>query len=319
MWWLLGAALLGAVITVSLHLSEERQLVEVARKARPWWLLVALLFQALTYLAQGESYRVVTRTARQWLPLVTAFKLSLAKLFFDQALPSLGLSGTLVVAHAFEQRGISRPVVAAAMVVDMVAAHVALVIALIAALLVTIGAGEARVVVVVSIVVFLVYCVVFAAGVLALTGRDRVPPLVMRIPLAGEAVRLVQQADQRLSRSLWLNSACSGLELSVVALDAATVWVLIRSLGFSASPTGVFASFMISTLLRTVSITPGGLGAFEAASTVTLKLAGVPLPVALSATLLFRGLSFWLPMLPGLAFARPLRQGAKNAGPARPD
>jgi len=31
---------------------------------------------------------------------------------------------------------------------------------------------------------------------------------------------------------------------------------------------------------------------------------GVPLPVALSATLLFRGLSFWLPMLPGVWCSR---------------
>jgi Mg2+-importing ATPase len=59
---------------------------------------------------------------------------------------------------------------------------------------------------------------------------------------------------------------------------------------------GVFASFMVSTLLRTISIVPGGLGIFEAASVMTLKLAGVSVPVALAATLLFRGLSVWLPM-----------------------
>jgi uncharacterized membrane protein YbhN (UPF0104 family) len=50
------------------------------------------------------------------------------------------------------------------------------------------------------------------------------------------------------------------------------------------------------------------LGVFEAASVVTLKLAGVPVPVALGATLLFRGLSFWIPMLPGLFFSREARK-----------
>jgi Mg2+-importing ATPase len=97
-------------------------------------------------------------------------------------------------------------------------------------------------------------------------------------------------------------------QLAIVLLDAATVWVLIRSLGEVASPTGVFASFMISTLLRTIGIVPGGLGTFEAASVVTLKLAGVPVGVALVATLLFRGLSFWLPMVPGLVFSRGARK-----------
>jgi len=31
---------------------------------------------------------------------------------------------------------------------------------------------------------------------------------------------------------------------------------------------------------------------------------GVSVPVALSATLIFRGLSFWAPMLPGFWFSR---------------
>ena len=42
----------------------------------------------------------------------------------------------------------------------------------------------------------------------------------------------------------------------------------------------------------------------EAASVLTLRMIGVAIPVALSATLLFRGLTFWLPMLPGYWFSR---------------
>jgi Mg2+-importing ATPase len=49
---------------------------------------------------------------------------------------------------------------------------------------------------------------------------------------------------------------------------------------------------------------PAGLGAFEAASIFTLHAAGIEVPVALAATLLFRGFTFWLPMLPGLWLAR---------------
>jgi Mg2+-importing ATPase len=68
--------------------------------------------------------------------------------------------------------------------------------------------------------------------------------------------------------------------------------------------TGVFASFMIASVFRTMGIVPGGLGTFEATSVLTLRMVGVDLAVALSATLLFRGLSFWLPMLPGYWFSR---------------
>lgn len=57
----------------------------------------------------------------------------------------------------------------------------------------------------------------------------------------------------------------------------------------------VFASFMLSTLARTLGVVPGGLGVFEAVSVATLKLIGVPVVAGLAATLLFRGFSFWLP------------------------
>jgi len=40
-------------------------------------------------------------------------------------------------------------------------------------------------------------------------------------------------------------------------------------------------------------------GVFEATSVLMLRTAGIDLAVALSATLLFRGLSFWLPLVPG--------------------
>ena len=51
--------------------------------------------------------------------------------------------------------------------------------------------------------------------------------------------------------------------------------------------------------VHTVGIVPGGLGTFEATSVWTLNMMGVAIPIALAATLLFRGLSFWLPMVPG--------------------
>ena len=38
---------------------------------------------------------------------------------------------------------------------------------------------------------------------------------------------------------------------------------------------------------------------FEATSVLMLRMVGIDVAVALSATLLFRGLRFWLPMFPG--------------------
>jgi Mg2+-importing ATPase len=314
--WLVGAAALVAVIITALHFSEERQVMHVAEAAQPAWLLFAFVLQALTYLAQGESYRVVTRAARASLSWWEAYRLSLARLFVDQALPVGGVSGTIVVAQALEARGLKRGIVMACVVVEFVGNYIAFAATLAAALVIAFALHRAGVFIVSVAVVFLLFCVACIAGALSLSGRRTVPRLIARIPLIRSGVRSLQQADPSFSRRPTLITQSALLQLVIQLLDAGTVWALVRACGGDAPLAGVFASFTIATLLRTVSVTPGGLGAFEAASTYSLKLVGVPLPVALSATLLFRGLSFWLPMVPGLVFARPLRAPRRPlAGP----
>jgi hypothetical protein len=54
----------------------------------------------------------------------------------------------------------------------------------------------------------------------------------------------------------------------------------------------------------TVSFIPGGLGTFEAAAVLMLRIDGISVAVGLSTALLFRGLTFFLPMAPGLWFSR---------------
>ena len=97
----------------------------------------------------------------------------------------------------------------------------------------------------------------------------------------------------------------------VVLLDVATLDVLVRSVGATASVVDLFVSFMVSSLVRSMGFVPGGLGTFEAASVLTLKTSGLPLSTALATTMLFRGLTFWLPMLPGLWASRQVAPNVK--------
>jgi len=85
--------------------------------------------------------------------------------------------------------------------------------------------------------------------------------------------------------------------------------VLLLAVGVSTPPWAVFSSFMLASLARTVGIVPGGLGTFEAVSVASLRAAGVSLAAALAATLLFRGFSFWLPMIPGWWLTRDEARG----------
>jgi uncharacterized membrane protein YbhN (UPF0104 family) len=72
----------------------------------------------------------------------------------------------------------------------------------------------------------------------------------------------------------------------------------------------VFACFMIASVTALMGPIPLGLGVFEAASVAALHLVGIELEAALAATLLLRGFTFWLPMIPGLWLARRELRGA---------
>jgi Mg2+-importing ATPase len=114
----------------------------------------------------------------------------------------------------------------------------------------------------------------------------------------------LEAADPTLARRPRLLLEAVVYHLVVFLLDVASMWALIRAVGAVAEPADVFASFMLSSLVRTVGFVPGGLGLYEAASILTLRLVGLSTATALAATLLFRGLSFWLPMVPGMWASR---------------
>ncbi len=153
----------------------------------------------------------------------------------------------------------------------------------------------------VTAVLFLLFSLGLSVAVLVLSGHryGRPTGILQKIPGLSTIWDFMSAADLRLVRSPQLLSRAVGLQGAIVLLDAATFWVLIRALGVTAPAGGVFISFMIASLFRTMGIVPGGLGTFEATSVLMLRMVGIDVAVALSATLLFRGLSFWLPMLPG--------------------
>jgi uncharacterized protein (TIRG00374 family) len=59
--------------------------------------------------------------------------------------------------------------------------------------------------------------------------------------------------------------------------------------------------YLTGSTLGSIIPTPGGIGAVEAALTAGLTASGVPGAVAVSAVLLFRLLTFWLPVPVGWA------------------
>ncbi|EMF02557.1 flippase-like domain-containing protein [Streptomyces mobaraensis] len=100
----------------------------------------------------------------------------------------------------------------------------------------------------------------------------------------------------------------------MLLLTAAFVFCLdtsIRAFGGDMSFASVAVIYLAGNALGSAAPTPGGVGAVEGVLIGALTLAGLPAEIATPSVLLYRLLTFWLPVLPGwLCFNQLTRKGA---------
>ena len=79
-------------------------------------------------------------------------------------------------------------------------------------------------------------------------------------------------------------------------LDYAALVAALTAFGAHARPSEVLLAFVVAQALAMVPITPGGLGFVESGLTALLVVIGIPADTAVIGTLLYRLVSFWLPI-----------------------
>jgi uncharacterized membrane protein YbhN (UPF0104 family) len=310
--WLTGALLLAAVVLVVTHLAEERELARSLREAEPVWLFGGGLLQVLTYVCAAAVWQRALAWRGSDAPLAAFLPLGLAKLFTDQALPSAGLSGTLLVVRGLERRGVSRTAAVAAMLTGLVAYYLGYLLATLAAVVVLWRHGELQLVILLPAAAIGLVSIGVPLATFALRRQalQRRPGWLERWPGAREVGAALRDAPAGSLFAPGLLAQTTALQLAIFALDALTLDAALRAV---AAPTGfplVFASFVVASVVSSLAWVPGGLGTFEGSCVALLHLHGVSIETALAATLLLRGMTFWLPMIPGFTLAR------REAGPA---
>ena len=91
-------------------------------------------------------------------------------------------------------------------------------------------------------------------------------------------------------------------------LGAAVLATALWAVGAGIGPGPVLVVYVLALAAAATTILPGGLGAVEATMTLTLTGYGVEMPVALAATIVFRLLDLWVPVLLGALVAPGLDQ-----------
>ncbi len=315
-WWVPGVVLLLALVAFVLaRHTEEEEFLRLLRQARPGWLLVALVLQMATYLCDGVLWqRVLARTgvrASVW----ELARLSLMKLTFDQIIPTAGIGGSLMVARGLRKRGGTPGAAAAAILITLLCFYAAQALSVGSSLVFLWSHEELNALVRWLATAFSVVAVAVPVVILTVAGRQHGRPgrWLRRVPGLSALLKLLAEVPPRLLRDPRLLAEGTLLQVVIFVLDAATLGSLVRALGESVALGTVFVSFMMASVAQTVSFIPGGVGTFEAASVAMLSFLGVPVEAALTATLLLRGFTLWIPLLPGFYLLRwSARQGGRT-------
>jgi glycosyltransferase 2 family protein len=318
--WLPGALLLALLLGVSLHYGESERFAELLAKAQPLWLGVAALLQVATYFCTALILKLGLRRSGSPVRLRTLVPLGLVKLFIDQVIPSAGIGGTVLVIRALERRRVPVGVSTAVVVVSLLGFYAAYALAVaicLAILWLRIG-HVTPVLSLVTAATLLTALVPVTLLWLTRGGFRAVPRWMRRLPGLGPVLEAMEAAPPRTLHDRKLLLAAATLQFMIFALDAATLRAMLLALGTGAAIGTVFASYVLASVAATLSLLPGGVGPFEAGSVASLHILGLPLEVSVASTLLLRGFTLWLPMLPGLWLARRemLRRGGPT--PARP-
>ncbi|MEI7037220.1 lysylphosphatidylglycerol synthase transmembrane domain-containing protein [Fulvimonas yonginensis] len=307
--WLLGLISLAALAGVVARRGDIERFARLLHALAPGWLVLGLVLQAGTYACVALAWDLGLRQNGIHRPVRELLALALGKLFVDQSVPVGGVGGTAFVVATLHRHGVPHGACLGTLVLNLLGQYLAY---LVAAGGVTGSlwlAHQAHAWMLGITGAFVLVCVAAPlVMVLVLRLGRRLPRSLLRLPGMAPLARTLADVPAGMLRKRRL-PAIAALNLALIALDAATLWAMLHALGLPAPFRHALPGYLLALMVTTVAPIPMGLGAFEATGVAALTSQGVPIEGALAATLLLRGYTTWLPMLPGWLVAhRALRR-----------
>jgi uncharacterized protein (TIRG00374 family) len=282
------------------------------RTVRPAWFAVLVLLEAGSWVSLWFLARI-TLPGVSWS---TAGSSQLAGNAAGRVLPGGAAAGSVVQASMLVRAGQAPGAVAAAMgSIGLLTTGMLLALPVLTIPAVIIRPPPARQLQL-GLVVSLIVAVILVLLGLAMLKWDRFVRAVASA--AGQVLHLVRRridpatvVDHVVAQRDAVAGAFAGRWGEALAaaaanrmLDYGALVAALYAVGARARPSMVLLAYVLSLALALVPITPGGIGFVEAGLTSILVLAGVSTDQAVLATLLFRLVSFWLPIPVGaLAWA----------------
>lgn len=300
-------------VGVAIHLAVPALLAMAGaaprlRRVRPEWFALMAMAEAASL---GGAWALM-RIAVPGLGWRLAARSQLAGNAISRLLPGGAVAGTAVTYRLWERGGISAPAASSGLVVTSLVSTLTL-FALPAAAMVAAAAGapvpHGLLIVAVGVVLTAIAMAALSALLLfndafALGSQRLVATavgLVRRKKHAGLPDRWLSRRDEM--RALLGHRWRQALTAAIAnwSFDIAALVLALASVGSRPHVSLVILAHVAGAVLGMIPITPGGLGFVEAGLLGGLALAGVPATDSVVAVLAYRVVSYWVPVIAGLA------------------
>jgi glycosyltransferase 2 family protein len=274
-------------------------LASTLRSADWSWGIVAVALSALTYVGATWS---LTGYVTERLSFVRTLLAQLAGSFVTLVTPA-AVGGAALNVRYLQRRNVPAPVAAATVGVSQVVAFVLHILLLVVFVAVT-GTAQSHPFRPPTWIYFVLIAIVaIGLAVLAFPAGRRLLRARVAQPLGQVVPRLLQLAQQPRKLAQGIGGALLLSASYILCLD-----VCVRALGGSAPLASVAVVYLTGSAIGSLVPTPGGLGAVEAALSAGLRATGLAGALAVGSVLLFRLLTFWLPVPVGWAAFRYLEK-----------
>jgi uncharacterized protein (TIRG00374 family) len=309
-------------IFVAYYFTEIKKDIKLFKKIDPYWLMVSVLGQVGTYFFGALIYQQLLRGSNIRLKQ-TIWKLlqvSLVTLFFNQTVPSAGISGNTFFFNFLHKKKIAVNHIISLISVELLSfyASAEIIIMLIVILsifflrmpgtfYIILGAG------------FIVY-LLFGLAVDFFSKKQTINAVLKKI----RSIKLLTKLADKFKESFPVKThierpskffqqhrsvvlQATGLQFLVFLSDAITILTLVYGFGLNTTLLVVSAGLILTRIISLLPISPGGLILYEGGMVYFFSNLGVSFNSAIVVTLLYRALSFWLPMVFGFFLYKKLQ------------
>jgi uncharacterized protein (TIRG00374 family) len=284
------------------------------------WIGVAIIAQVCTYLSTATLYYFLLNKfkGKTSVSLADFFKLSIVIVFINQIVPSGGVSGNGFLFGELKKRGVPAKKAFFTIIMECLCLYVALGMLIITLPLLYIGfyRGLPHLFWIVILFGLLLYGAL-ATLVTILSNKDTLHRLIKKI----SKIRFLRHYLENIDFSpegtfpeygvsgpwkVFLTYKKQSLvvvagQLGVFFADSFTIFALLHGLHVHVAYIVIAFGLLLTFITAALPISPGSLLVYEGAMTFFYASMGMPFQTALIVTLMFRVLSFWAPIVLGLA------------------